>query len=291
MRTRLLVGLIGANIQGSLSPALHEDACAAAGIAGHYHLMDLDRLPGRTVDELLAAMQVTGFDGANVTYPCKEAAYALMDELSPEAREVGAINTVTFTGGRMTGHNTDRIGFQRSFEETFGRPAIAGRSVLLIGAGGAGRAVAFALLDLGAECVLVHDQDRARAEALVASLTSFRPGCARLAREPGTVVAQAAGIVNATQAGMVGFPGNPVPMDAVDARHWVMDVIYTPLETELVHAARARGARAAGGAGMCVHQAAEAFRLFTGVTPDVARMRRTFMAAARLRDSTLAAVP
>jgi shikimate dehydrogenase len=291
MRTRLLVGLIGSNIQGSLSPALHEDACAAAGIAGHYHLMDLDCLPGRTVDELLAAMQVTGFDGVNVTFPCKEAACALMDELSPEAREIGAINTVTFAGGRMTGHNTDRVGFQRSFEETFGRPAIAGRDALLIGAGGAGRAVAFALLDLGAGCVLVHDTDGARAESLVASLTSFRRGCARLASAPGAVIAQVAGIVNATQVGMVGFPGNPVPMEAVDARHWVMDVVYTPLETELVHAARARGARAAGGAGMCVHQAAEAFRLFTGQAPDVARMRRTFMAAARLRDETLVAVP
>lgn len=291
MQTRLLVGLIGANIQGSLSPALHEDAFAAAGIAGHYHLMDLDRLPDRRLDELFAAMRVTGFDGVNVTYPCKEAAYALMDELSPQAHQIGAINTVTFAGGRMTGHNTDRIGFQRSFEETFGRPAIAGRSALLIGAGGAGRAVAFALLDLGADCVFVHDQDGARAEALVASLTAFRRGCARLAPAPGAVIAQAAGIVNATQVGMAGFPGNPVPMDAIDVRHWVMDVVYTPLETELVHAARARGAPAAGGAGMCVHQAAEAFRLFTGQAPDVARMRRTFMAAARLRDETLVAVP
>jgi shikimate dehydrogenase len=291
MQTRLLVGLIGANIQGSLSPALHEDACAAAGIAGHYHLMDLDRLPGRRLDELLAAMQVTGFDGVNVTYPCKEAAYALMDALSPEAREIGAINTVTFADGRMTGHNTDRVGFQRSFEETFGRPAIAGKTALLVGAGGAGRAVAFALLDLGASCVFVHDTNRARAEALVTSLTTFRPGCARLASAPGPVITQVAGIVNATQVGMLGFPGNPVPMDAIDARHWVMDVVYTPLETELVHAARTRGARAAGGAGMCVHQAAEAFRLFAGVAPDVGRMRRTFMAAARLRDGTLAAVP
>jgi shikimate dehydrogenase len=291
MRTRLLVGLIGANIQNSLSPALHEDACTAAGIAGHYHLMDLDRLAGRRLDELLTAMRVTGFDGVNITYPCKEAACALMDELSPEARQIGAINTVTFEGGRMAGYNTDRIGFQRSFEETFGRSAIADRTALLIGAGGAGRAVAFALLDLGAECLLVHDKDPVRAEALVASLTaSVRPGCARPAPEPGAAIPQAVGIVNATQVGTLGFPGNPVPMDAVDARHWAMDVNYTPLETELVHSARARGARAAGGAGMCVHQAAEAFRLFAGLAPDVARMRRTFMTAARQRDGTLAAV-
>lgn len=285
MRTRLLVGLIGANIQNSLSPALHEDACAAAGIVGHYHLMDLDRLPGRRLNELLAAAQAAGFAGVNVTYPCKEAACALMDELSPEARQTGAINTVTFAGGRMIGYNTDRIGFQRSFEETFGRAAIEHRTALLVGAGGAGRAAAFALLDLGAECLLVHDRDATRAEALVNLLTdAFGRQSSRVAPELRTAAAEAAGLVNATPVGMLGFPGNPVPVDAIDARHWVMDVIYTPLETELVESARARGARAAGGAGMCVYQAAEAFRLFTGIAPDVPRMQRTFMAAAAVRD-------
>lgn len=292
MRKRLLVGLIGANIQGSLSPALHEDAFAAAGIAGHYHLMDLDRLPGRRLDDLLAAVRVAGFAGVNVTFPCKEAAFALMDELSPEARQTGAINTVTVERGRMTGYNTDRLGFQRSFEEAFGRGAVAGRTALLVGAGGAGRAAAFALLDLGAECLLVLDKDSGRADALVASLTScFGRARARIATEPHPVLPEVAGVVNATQVGMRGFPGNPLPVDAIDARHWVMDVIYTPLETELVQAARARGARAAGGAGMCVHQAAEAFRLFTGIAPDLARMRRTFMTAAALRERNLAAVP
>ena len=292
MRKRLLVGLIGANIQSSLSPALHEDACAAAGMTGHYHLMDLDRLPGRRLDDLLTAARVAGFAGVNVTFPCKEAALALMDELSPEARQTGAVNTVTFDRDRMTGYNTDRIGFRRSFEEEFGRGAIAGKTALLVGAGGAGRAAAFALLDLGAEGLLVHDKDRARAEALVASVSAcFDRPCARVAPEPDAAFAQAAGVINATQVGMLGFPGNPVRMDAIEARHWVMDVIYTPLETELVQSARARGARAAGGAGMCVYQAAEAFRLFTGLAPDVARMRRTFMAAAALRDRSLAAVP
>ncbi len=96
------------------------------------------------------------------------------------------------------------------------------------------------------------------------------------------------GVVNATPVGMLGFPGNPVPMEMIEARHWVMDVIYTPLETELIQTARGKGARAVGGAGMCVHQAAEAFRLFTGVAPDVERMRRTFMAAASARDKEFA---
>lgn len=291
MGKRLLVGLIGANIQGSLSPALHEDAFAAAGITGHYHLMDLDRLPGRRLEDLLTAARTAGFAGVNITYPCKEAAFALVDEVSPDARQIGAINTVIFErDGRMTGHNTDRIGFRRSFEETLGRAAIEGGTALLIGAGGAGRAAAFALLDLGAACLLVHDKDPARAESLAIDLTARleRPR-ARVAPDPQAALAQAVGVVNATPVGMLGFPGNPVPMDGVEARHWVMDVIYTPLETELVQAAREKEARAVGGAAMCVHQAAEAFRLFTGLAPDISRMRRTFTAAARARDEKLVA--
>jgi quinate/shikimate dehydrogenase (NAD+) len=292
MGKRLLVGLIGANIQGSLSPALHEDAFAAAGITGHYHLMDLDRPPGRRLEDLLTAARMAGFAGVNITYPCKEAAFALADEVSPEARQIGAINTVIFgRDGRMTGHNTDRIGFRRSFEETLGRAAMEGGTALLIGAGGAGRAAAFALLDLGAACLLVHDKEAARAESLATELAARleRP-CARVATDARAALAQAVGVVNATPVGMLGFPGNPVPMDGVEARHWVMDVIYTPLETEFVRSARAKGARAVGGAGMCVHQAAEAFRLFTGLAPDISRMRRTFMAAAKARDERLVAV-
>jgi shikimate dehydrogenase len=288
---RLLVGLIGANIQGSLSPALHEDAFAAAGITGHYHLMDIDHRPGRRLDDLLSAVRTAGFAGVNITYPCKEAALALVDVVSPEAIQIGAINTVTFDRhGRATGHNTDRIGFRRSFEETLGRTdAVKGRKVLLVGAGGAGRSAAFALLDLGAECLLVHDKDGARAEDLVAGLvTQFKRPCGLAAPDVATALSHVAGVVNATPVGMLGNPGNPVPMERVERRHWVVDVIYTPLETELIRAAREKGARVLGGGGMCVHQASEAFRLFTGLAPDVARMRRTFMTAASARDRTAA---
>jgi shikimate dehydrogenase len=286
---RLLVGLIGANIQGSLSPALQEDACAAAGIAGHYHLMDLDRLPGRRLDDLLTAARMAGFAGLNITYPCKEAVIGLLDEVTPEARQIGAVNTVTFDrDGRATGHNTDRTGFRRSFEEALGHAAIEGKTALLVGAGGAGRALAFALLDLGAECLFVHDQDGARAAGLVENLTAWRKRpCARVAGDPRAALAQAAGVVNATPVGMLGIPGNPVPMDAVEARHWVVDVIYTPLETALIQAARAKGASVLNGAGMCIHQAVEAFRLWTGLAPDLARMRRAFVAGATVRDREL----
>ena len=290
MGKRLLVGLIGANIQGSLSPALQEDACAAAGIVGHYHLMDLDHLPGRRLDDLMTAARMAGFAGLNVTYPCKEAVIGLLDEITPEARQIGAVNTVTFDrDGRATGHNTDRPGFRHSFEESLGRAAIEGKTALLVGAGGAGRALAFALLDLGAECLLVHDQDGARAAGLVANLTAWRGRpCARLADDPRAALKQAAGVVNATPVGMLGIPGNPVPMDGVEARHWVVDVIYTPLETELIAGARAKGAAVLNGAGMCIHQAVEAFRLWTGLAADLERMRRAFLAAAAVRDRELA---
>jgi shikimate dehydrogenase len=208
----------------------------------------------------------------------------LLDEISPEARLIGAVNTVTIDrDGRTRGHNTDRIGFRRGFEESLGR--IDGETVLLIGAGGAGRAVAFALFDLGASLVLVHDKDAERSCSLAAGLGRERCG---IAADLAAALSRAAGVVNATPVGMLGFPGNPVPVRAVERHHWVADVIYTPLDTELVADARAKGARLVNGAGMCVHQAAEAFRLFTGLAPDIARMQRTFRAAAAVQEKALA---
>ncbi len=287
MRQAILVGLIGANIQKSLSPALFEDASAAAGLQGHYHLMDFDRLPGRRLEELLAAACAAGFAGTNVTYPCKEAVLPLLDEVSPEAREIGAVNTVTIDqGGRTVGHNTDRTGFRRSFEETLGRERATGKTALLVGAGGAGRAVAFALFDLGLSRLLVHDRNDAQAAGL---RNAVGAGRCEIVADPVAALGRAAGIVNATPVGMAGFPGLPIPTDAIAAEHWLADVIYTPLETELVVAARAKGAAAMGGAGMCVHQAAEAFRLFTGRTADLVSMKQTFAAAAASRGDVRAA--
>ena len=288
---RSLVGLIGANIMGSLSPGLHEDAFAAAGIKGHYHLMDLDRLPGRRLEDLVAAVRAAGFDGVNVTFPCKQAVIPLLDEMSPEALQIGAVNTVTITAaGRTKGYNTDRIGFRRNFEEGLGRASLEGKAAVLVGAGGAGRAVAFALMDLGAATVLVHDVEAGRAAALVADLAShYGAARSRTAGSLAGAIAGAAGVVNATPIGMSGFPGNPVPMGALQSQHWVADVIYTPIETELIKAAKAKGARTLTGGGMCVHQAAETFKLFTGLPADTQRMHRTFAAALAARDAALAA--
>jgi quinate/shikimate dehydrogenase (NAD+) len=284
---RILVGLVGANIMKSLSPALHEDAFAAAGIRGHYHLMDLDRLPGRRLEQLFGAIKTAGFAGINVTFPCKQAIMPLLDDISADARQIGAVNTVTISeSGRAVGYNTDRIGFRGNFEEGLGRAAIEDQVAVLVGAGGAGRAVAFALMDLGAAQVIVYDTDAARAAALVADLALHHGASrCRLADSLPDALAEAAGVINATPVGMLGIPGNPVPPAALRPEHWVADVIYTPMETLLIKAARARGARVLTGGGMCVHQAVETFRLFTGLKPDIARLQATFATALAARDA------
>ena len=286
---KVLIGLIGANIMGSLSPALFADAFAAAGIDGFYHLMDVDRLPGRRLAQMLDALKTTGFAGTNITYPFKQEVIPLLDAVAPEAEQTGAVNTVAIApDGHTTGYNFDRRGWRRSFEETFGRGRAQGATVVLVGAGGAGRAVAFALMDLGVAVLVIHDQDSARANALKADITKHY-GASRCRVISGLErdIATADGVVNATQVGMRGFPGNPVPVSALTAAHWAADVIYTPIETAFIQAAAAKGARVMNGGGMCVHQAVEAFRLFTGVEPDLARLHRTFATALAARDAAL----
>jgi shikimate dehydrogenase len=170
-RARCLVGLIGSNIARSLSPALHEDAFAAADIVGHYHLMDVSVLPGRRLDDLLSAARTAGFAGVNVTHPFKEAVLPLLDAVAPDAARIGAVNTVVFDQvGRSTGYNTDCPGFRRAFAETFGEAAAQDRPVLQLGAGGAGRAVAFALMELGVGKLSIFDPDASRCADLVATL-------------------------------------------------------------------------------------------------------------------------
>lgn len=281
----MLIGLIGANIQRSLSPALFADFCAALDIHGHYHLMDTDLLTGRRLEDLLGAAKTAGFAGLNVTYPFKEAVPASLDDVSDEARQIGAVNTVTIGHDGITkGYNTDRIGFRRAFDERFGRDSVAGKAAVLVGAGGAGRAVAFALFDLGVASLAVNDRNEAQAAGLVAALAAHHgPERCHVERDPASALANAAGLVNATPVGMTGIPGMPISPTTIQARHWVADVIYSPLETELVKAAQARGARTMGGAGMCVHQAVEAYRLFSRVTPDVARLHKAFAKAASRR--------
>jgi shikimate dehydrogenase len=287
---KMLLGLIGANIMGSLSPAIFADAFAAADIDGYYHLMDTDRLPGRTLPQLLDAIKAAGFGGTNVTYPYKQEVIPLLDAVDPEALQVGAINTVIIEpNGRTTGYNFDRRGWRNSFEASLGRQSAEGATVVQVGAGGAGHAVACALMDLGVTSLLIYDLDQKRAKALCDDLARhFGASRARVSTDLAGDVAAADGVVNATQVGMRGFPGNPVPVAALKPSHWCADVIYTPIDTEFLKAAAAKGARTLNGGGMCVHQAVEAFRQFTGVKADIGRTQRAFDTARVARDAAYA---
>jgi shikimate dehydrogenase len=286
---KMLLGLIGANIMGSLSPAIFADAFAAAGIDGYYHLMDTDRMPGRTLPKLLEAIKTAGFAGVNITYPYKQEIIPLLDAIDPEAVQVGAINTVVIApDGRTTGYNFDRAGWRNSFIEAFGRKSADGATVVQIGAGGAGHAVSCALMDLGVATLIIHDIDKARAQSLCDDLARHFGNRCRVATDLEKEIASADGVVNATQLGMRGFPGNPVPAAALKASHWCADVIYTPIDTEFLKSAAAKGARTLNGGGMCVHQAVEAFRQFTGIEPDPARLHLAFNTARVARDAAYA---
>ena len=278
----ILVGLVGAGIQASLTPRMHEEEGAAQGLRYVYRLIDLDVL-GLTASDLpkiLADAERSGFAGLNVTYPCKQAVMAHLNELSPDARAIGAVNTVVFRGGRRIGHNTDWTGFFESFRRGL---ADANRAcVVQFGAGGAGAAVAHALLTLDAGQIAIVDTDAARARDLAAALCArFGAGRAVAAEHPADAVAAADGLVNTTPVGMAKFPGMVVAGDWLRRELWVADIVYFPLETELLRVARRRGCRTMCGAGMAIFQAVRAFELFCGIAPDADRMQRHFERMAR----------
>ncbi|WP_305789702.1 shikimate dehydrogenase [Symbioplanes lichenis] len=270
-------GLIGAGIGASLSPALHQTEAAHQGLDLSYTLFDRDRAPGAALDQA----QRGGFAGVNVTHPFKQQVIPLLDQLSPQARAIGAVNTVVFRAGRRYGYNTDAYGFTESFRTQL--PDAATGHVVQLGAGGAGAACAYALLGLGAGRLTVVDPDPDRLSSLAAApfagpeRLAFA-GPERLAfagpeRLP-ELVATTDGIVNASPVGMHSHPGSPVPAGLLHGGLWVADIVYLPVDTELLRTARAAGARAAGGAAMCAFQAAAAFELFTGRAPGTARMLR-----------------
>jgi shikimate dehydrogenase len=276
---QFLVGLIGSGIGPSLTPALHEREADQLGIHYLYRRLDLDVLqrPPTAIGEILAAVRLAGFDGVNVTHPCKQLVLEHLDELSPDAAALGAVNTVVLRDGRSVGHNTDWSGFARSFDR--GLPDAPLGSVVLMGAGGAGAAVAHALLTLGTGRLTVLDVDERRARGLAAALSErFGPGRAigGPVADVADALATADGLAHATPIGMAAHPGLPLPAELLRTDLWVADIVYRPLETALVRSARERGCRVLDGGGMAVYQAVDAFRLFTGVEPDADRMLAHF---------------
>ena len=274
----VLVGLLGKGIQLSRTPAMHEAEGRAIGVPYVYRLLDTDRMGADAPDvaDILRFAENFGFSGLNVTFPYKQVVLPLLDELSPAARSIGSVNTVVFRDGRRFGHNTDMWGFAESFRR--GLPGAARGHVLLLGAGGAGAAVAHALLESGVERLSIADPEAQRAQVLADRLCGFF-GEGRCDAADGTAMApRVDGIVNATPVGMAKMPGTPIDPDLIGAGTWVADIIYFPLETELLRLARLKGCRTLPGDGMALFQAVRAFELFSGVRPDTDRMRAAFVA-------------
>lgn len=275
-RRKVLAGLIGQGIQGSRTPAMHQAEGERLGLHYFYQLLDTDRMqPTPALADLLQATEWCGFAGLNITFPYKQQVMQYLDELGDTAKAVGAVNTVVFKEGKRIGHNTDLSGFALSFQAQMGD--LPRNQVLLIGAGGAGLAVAHALLMSGVQTLFITDVSAERAQELAERLTaqygSHRAQATTITAE---LIPLIDGLVNATPVGMAKLPGTPFPLDLLDARLWVVDIIYFPIETELLKAARLKGCRVASGAGMAVFQAVAAFELITGLKPDSEAMRATF---------------
>jgi shikimate dehydrogenase len=229
---------------------------------------------------MLDEAEARGFAGLNITFPCKQQVIPLLHELSADARSLQSVNTVVFQNGRRIGHNTDWWGFAENFRR--GMPDVARERVVLVGAGGAGSAVGYAALQLGAQALEVHDVDAARAATLAARLAELFPD-----RKVSTVenisrsLAAADGLIHASPTGMAKLPGLPVPADCLRPPLWIAEVVYVPLETELLRVARQNGCRTLDGGGMAVFQAVMAFELFCGRKPDAERMLQRFNAKLR----------
>jgi shikimate dehydrogenase len=278
-KRRLLVGLIGAPIKHSASPSMHETAAAALGVHGFYQLIEIAGADTTMLRQIIDGLRLIGFAGSNVTFPYKEAILPLLDDLSPAARAIGAVNTVVVKDGKLTGYNTDATGFARVVADPL---AASGHGpVALIGAGGVGKAAGFALAEQGCAEVRIFDRDRAKAEVLVQSLDGV--GKARIVGSVEEALEDAVGLVNGTPVGMLPSTDSPVPAGLLHGGLWVADAVYSPLWTPLLLAAKAAGATPITGRELAIAQAVDAFKLFSGLDPSQDVMAAAFDRIMELR--------
>lgn len=272
-----VLGLVGTGIGRSLTPAMQEAEGRAQGLPLAYRPIDATALGLGTADlgEVLAWAQRLGFDGLNITHPFKQAVIPLLDELSPEAHDLGAVNTVVLRDGRAIGHNTDSSGYGRALRTAL--PDVAGDNAVMVGTGGAGLAVGYALLAEGISHLSVYDVDATRSQAAAVRLAkTYGDDRVTAVDDVAEALAEADGFVNATPIGMHGHEGTPIDVALLEPRHWVSDVVYFPLETALIAHARTLGCQVVPGGGMAVGQAVGSFELFTGLPADAARMAAHF---------------
>lgn len=274
------VALIGEGISASFTPPMHEREAEHLGLEYHYETWDLLTMPEGPADIglLLNQARDRGLAALNITHPCKQRVLKHLDELSPEAAHLGAVNLVLIRDGRFIGHNTDWTGFRAAVLD--GLPSIAGSSVAQFGTGGAGAATAYALLDLGVSTLTLVDVDAERALAAANTLQAHFPSArvaAASAIDAPSILGQQQGVVHATPTGMAEHPGVAFDVTLLNPDAWVADVVYRPLRTELVEQAAAAGHPVLDGGRMAVGQAADSIRLITGIEPNPERMRQHFL--------------
>ena len=266
------LGLIGDNIASSKSPRLHRTAGRLTGLEVTYDLL-VPRDLGLTFEDTFGYARAAGFRGVNVTYPYKEVAARMVAVPDPGVVAIGAVNTVIFSADGPLGFNTDYTGFRRAYRSGMG--AREPGTVCLIGTGGVGKAVAFGLLDLGAEVIRCVDLDAGKAERLAAALAAVS-GRTRIetATDAAAAARGAQGIVNCTPLGMVGIGGTPLVRAAMTGADWAFDAVYTPVETGFLADAEAEGLRIISGYELFFGQGIDAWDIFTGKALDHAALRR-----------------
>lgn len=268
---KIRLGLIGDNIAASRAPDLHHAAAKLCGIDVHYERL-VPRDLGLALDAVVDRAQRDGLRGLNITYPYKEQILSRVTIEDAAVRAIGACNTVLF-GRPDEGLNTDYSGFIAAFHNRFGEtpPGV----VAVAGCGGAGKAVGFALATLGATRIRLFDADEAKARGLALALTDFRNEVDAVAA---TSLAEAcegaAGLINCTPVGMVGYGGNAFAGIPLQGRSWIFDAVYTPLETPFLTEGAAVGVERLSGYELFLYQGIHAFKLFTGHDVDAGALRR-----------------
>ena len=259
----LRLGLIGDNIRESRAPALHRACGRIAGINVSYDRFIPSQL-GMDFRQVFGHVQKLGLAGVNLTLPYKEQVLASVEVSDPDISRIGAVNTVVFTDAGPKGFNTDFSGFVSAWKSGFG-DAVPGQ-VVMFGAGGVGKAVAFGLERLRAGQIIIVDPAREKAEALAAAIAAGGRTRARVGAPED--VARADGLVNCTPLGMVGYGGTPLPEHSLGQPRWAFDAVYTPVDTPFRAQVEAAGAAFLSGFELFFHQGVDAFEIFTGIRID-----------------------
>jgi shikimate dehydrogenase len=269
--TQLKLGLIGTGIGKSRAPQLHRLAGRLVGIDVSYDLLQQEAQNPQAFDTALERCRSQGYRGVNVTYPFKERAASVVQVAADALRRLGAVNTIRFEPAGPQGFNTDYSGFKRAYAARF--PGRKPGVTALVGAGGVGRAIAFGLVDLGAEAIRLFDQDRTKAEKLAAALGDGVYPRIVVCDALKEAVAGADGLLNATPIGMHLYPGTPIPTALIRGLSWAFDAVYTPIDTRFLQEAAAAGLEVLSGYELFFYQGVDAFEIFSGAKVDETRLR------------------